>query len=623
MTTMKYRDARLPRLETAVERRADGSLLLRCLNPLPEPVQASYSAFVRHWAEHRADALAMSERSGPDGAWRSLSWRQLWTQVQAAASALLEMGLGQDKPLMLLSGNSLEQAVVMLAAEYVGVPVAPVSPAYSLMSRDFDRLKAVAELVPPAAVFVQNAPDFARALAALSAHGAHVPVIAVHGAGEGQQAFTPLLERELTPARIAAIEAAHAAIRPEHLVRVLFTSGSTGAPKGVASDYAGVRYMLSFLSTLFGGLTGPQQPVFLDWLPWHHAFGLLVNLGRTMLTGAAHYIDDGKPLPGLFEKTVRNLREVSPSMFNSVPAAWSLLAAEMERDPVLARSLMARISSFGYGGASLPRDVWERVQRIAAETAGERIAFHSGLAATETNGGGCFFDGSFEDLGNIGVPVPGAEAKLLPLEGGDGRYEIRMRFGFKFAGYVKRPDLTAAAFDDEGYFLLGDAVRLVDPADPSKGLRFAGRTVEDFKLRNGTWVRTGAVRLSLVEQCAPLISDAVICGHDEDYLAALAWPNVAGIQRALPELAEVPPAELIKHPLVVAELAKRLGGGSASTSVARLMLMAEPPSIDANEISDKGYVNQATTRARRAAMVEQLFGAAAAAHVATAASGER
>ncbi|MDE2453330.1 MAG: AMP-binding protein, partial [Burkholderiales bacterium] len=561
----------------------------------------------------RGERPAFCERDA-QGQWRRLGWTELWQQVQAVASALLEMGLGQGRPLVLLSGNSIEQVVLLLAAEYVGVPTAPVSPAYSLLSADFVRLKGVCELVPPAALFVQDAPAFARAIAALDLP--RVPVISVRGAQAGQRTWSDLVATALTPERRRRVAEAHAALRLQDVARYLFTSGSTGAPKGVATSYRNLQAAAANLLDMFAMLAeGEEPPVFLDWLPWHHALGGVLNLGRSILLGATHYIDDGRPLPGRFERTVRNLREVSPTLLTTVPAAWAMLAGELERDPVLARSIFSRVVNFGYGGASLPRDVSERIQRAAERTVGERIVFGTGLAATETTGVGTYRTWACEDLSNIGAPAPGTEIKLVPLEAG--RYEIRIRGAHNFGGYVKRPDLTAAAFDDEGYFCLGDAVRLIDAADPCQGLRFDGRVAEDFKLVSGTWVRTGAVRLGLIEQCAPLLTDAVICGHDHDYVAALAWPNVAACQRLAPELAGLDAAALAQHPTLVAVLGERLRshGGTASLRVERMMLMAEPPSMDANEIADKGYVNQAATRARRASLVQELFKPEAAAHI--------
>jgi feruloyl-CoA synthase len=610
-----YRPVRFPERRTLVERRADGTLILRSANPAPEIAQHSFADFIPVWAQSRGDTLAFSERD-EQGAWRTIVWRELWQQVQAVAAALLELGLNQQHPLMLLSGNSIEQAILLLAAEYVGIPAAPVSPAYATISKDFARLKGVQALVPPAAVFVQTREPFERALAALEL--AATPVIAVRGAAGGRLAWADLIATDLTPARLAAIAVAHSAISPKDTVRVLFTSGSTGAPKSVNLTYGNFKAVIAYYADNLGWLAA-SQPVFLDWLPWHHGLGGVLNLGRSVQFGATHYIDDGRPLPGLIERTVRNLREVAPTIFTSVPSAWAVLATELERDPALARNLLSNVHFFGYGGASLPRDVWQRIQRVAEDTVGERIAFCSGLASTETSGMGTYCGWAGDNLGNIGTPVPGAEVKLLPLDGNDARYEIRMRGAHVFGGYIANPELTAAAFDEEGYFRLGDAVRLVDPADPSRGLLFAGRVVEDFKLTNGTWVRTGAVRLALVDQCASLITDAVICGHDHTFLAALAWPNVAACRRLAPELAELDAAALTRHPLVVAALRARLDeqkAGGASLRIERLMLMAEPPSIDANEIADKGYVNQAVTRARRAHLIDQLYQAEPAAHIA-------
>ncbi|MFM0340592.1 feruloyl-CoA synthase [Paraburkholderia fungorum] len=614
-TAAPYRPARFPERRPLVERRPDGTLMLSSASPPPDIAQNGFAAFIPEWAERRGDSPAFCERD-ENGAWRSISWRELWRQLQTVAAGLLEMGLGPQRPLVLLSGNSIEQAVVLLAAEYVGIPAAPVSPAYSTLSKNFARLKGVLELVPPAAVFVQDATQFERALAIPELEA--MPVIAVRNVQPAQRAWADVLTADMTPASVAAVAAAHAAIRHDDTARILFTSGSTGTPKGVPLTYSNFKAVAAYYADNLGWLR-ESQPVFLDWLPWHHGLGGVLNIGRSIQFGATHYIDDGRPLPGMIERTVRNLREVSPTIFTSVPSAWAVLAGELERDPVLARSLFANVEYFGYGGASLPTDVWHRIQRVAVDTIGKRIVFSTGLACTETSGMGTYCGWPSPDLGNIGGPVPGSEVKLLPLEGGDGRYEIRMRGANVFAGYIGNPTLTAAAFDDEGYFRLGDAVRLANPDDPGQGLLFAGRVVEDFKMTNGTWVRTGAVRLSLLDLCAPLISDAVICGHDREFLAALAWPNVAACRRLAPELAELDAAALVEHPLVVAALRERLArhtGSGASLTVERLMLMAEPPSIDANEIAEKGYVNQAVTRARRVHLIEQLYHTEPAAHIA-------
>jgi feruloyl-CoA synthase len=612
-----FRPLSIPLRRTLVERRDDGCLVLRSAVEPRSITELCFADFIPHWAHLRGATAAFCERD-ERGEWRSLSWSALWQQVQVIAAALLELGLNAQRPLMLLSGNSIEQAVVLMAAEYVGIPATPVSPAYAALSKDFTQLKAVRDMVPPAAVFVQDAAPLARAIAALEL--GDVPVIAVRNAHSAQLDWATIMARELTPARREAVAAAHATLKPDATVRVLFTSGSTGAPKGVNLIYRNFKAVAAYFADNLGWLLD-TQPVFLDWLPWHHGLGGVLNLGRSIQFGATHYIDDGRPLPGLIERTVRNLREVAPTIFTSVPSAWTVLTTELERDPALAHSLFSKVRFLGYGGASLPADIWQRIQRVAVATCGERIAFCTGLACTETSGMGTYCGWPTEEPGNIGVPVPGSEVKLIPIAGGDSRYEIRMRGANVFAGYVGNPELTAAAFDEEGFFRIGDAVRLADPADPASGMLFAGRVVEDFKLNNGTWVRTGAVRLALIDQCAPIIADAVICGHDHAYLGALAWPNVAACQRLAPELAGLDASALARHPRVVAELGERLRAQSArgaSLAVQRVLLMAEPPSLDANEIADKGYVNQAVTRARRAHLIDELYQAEPAVHIASA-----
>lgn len=619
--TPKYRPTVFPTRRTIVEHRPDGTILMRCANAPTQPAHYGLGEYVSHWAIHRAGTIAFAERESndPDATWRTVTWAETWTQVQAVGAALLDMGLGHDRPILALSGNSIEQAILLLAAEHVGVPVAPVSPAYSLVSQDFGRLRDVAGLADPAAIFVQDASLFARGIAVVC-EGKNIPIIAVRGAQDGQVSWDQWLATPLTPHRRAAVQAAHDAIPDDKVARILFTSGSTGTPKGVALSHGNLHAVANYYVDSFRPLLQTQSR-YLDWLPWHHGLGGVLNLSRAVTLGGSHYIDNGRPLPGQFERTVRNLRDVASTVFTAVPAAWSMLVAEAERDTTIARNLFSEAVNFGYGGASLPRDIWDRIHALSERTIGERVAFCSGLGCTESSGIGLYCSWPTESTGNIGVPAPGVTAKLVPLDGGDGRYEIRIKGPSLFKGYLRRPDLTAAAFDEEGFFRMGDAVRLQDASDPARGLAFAGRVAEDFKLANGTWVRTGAVRLALVEQCAPLINDAVICGHDQDYLAALAWPNLVACRSLAPELADVDTETLIRHPIVIdairAHLNSRTSDVGASLRVRRVMLMAEPPSMDANEIADKGYVNQAATRARRAHLVDALF-AADAPHIACA-----
>lgn len=602
----RYRDTPLRRSPQACERRTDGTLLLRALDAPVDVPAKGFSDFVSKWARSVGTLTAFAQRD-ESGAWRSIDWSSLYQQMVCVAARLTMLRGGHPGPLMVLGANSIEQAVVTLAAEYVGMAVAPVSQNYALQPASRARLQEIFELVDPALVFVQSGELFGAAVQSLNVAASRV--IAAQHAQPGQVSWDAVAHEPASQTEIGRVEAAHGAIGPGDTARIFFTSGSTGTPKGVPLSYevlsrssAQALYMHQWL---------PAQPmVMLDWLPWSHAFAGLGNMGRLLTLGGSYFIDDGRPLAGLFDKTVRNLREVSPTMYATVPAAWTQLVAALEADDELACSFFSRLQYVAYGGASLSRDVWERFQAAARRTCGEQIVFTSGFGSTETAASGVNYNRPEDDIGNIGVPNPGVEVKLVPLDGGDGRYEVRMRGRNVFKGYLKRDDLTQAAFDDEGFYCLGDAAVLADPELPEAGLRYAGRCVEDFKLATGTWVRAGSVRLTLIEQCSPLITDAVICGHDRDYVAALAWPNLSACRGLAPELANLTPERLVTHPVVVSALQQRLTGqrtAASSLAVARLMLMAEPPAVDAGEIADKGYINQAATRQRRSALVERLF----------------
>jgi len=600
-----FRRTAFPKPHTLCKRRSDGTIILRSGRPLVDPPQTSFADCVSGWAEKRGDLPAFLERDGRGG-WRALSWNGLWLQLRAVGAALLELKLNQDRPLVLLSGNSIEQAVLVLAAEYIGVPTVLISPAYSARGAPHTKLRGIRELVQPGAIFVQDFAQFEGAIGALG--HAENTVIAVNGVKPGQISWQEAIDTPLTLECISALERAHSEIAPQQIARIMFTSGSTGVPKGVPISYDHIRANVAYHSDALASLMD-RQPIFLDWLPWHHAYGGIVTFGMAIVVGGAFHIDDGRPLPGQFERTVRNLREVCPTIFTNVPSAWALLADELERDPILAKNLFSNLINFSYGGASLSRDVWCRIQRVAERTVGERIAFCSGLSTTETAGGGTYCGWGTDDIGNIGVPKSGVEIKLVPLDSEDGRYEMRLRGRHTFAGYLNRPELTEAAFDEEGFFKLGDAVRFADPQDPTRGLHFAGRVVEDFKLANGTWVRTGSIRLGLLEKCSPLLIDAVVCGHDRDFVAALAWPNLATCRRLDPMLSDVDANALARHPIVLSALRKKLSSQAAAASVRieRLILLSEPPSPDANEIADKGYINQAAVRQHRAPFVEELY----------------
>lgn len=477
---VRYRKSFIPVARPACEWRSDGTLLLRSLIPTPQIHETCFGEFVQRWAAERRDAQAIQERDGEQG-WRGVTWAQFWQQLRSVAAGLLELGLGTTRPLMILSENSVEQAVLVAAAEYAGIPTAAVSPAYSMQSKGFDRLKGHYTLLEPGAVFVQDATQYRNAIEALqlSPH----EVICVRCDGEGGVSWQTLAHRTPMPEHARRLADARASIQPDHVARIFFTLDPTGEPKAVPLSYRNLNAIFAQVRHQAGD--GPP-PVLLDWLPWNHAFGGLGTMSRIMVNGGSLYIDDGRPTPQLFGRTLRNLREISPSTFATVPSVWVMLLTELERDADLARKFFRNMQYMSFGCASLPQPLWTRIQQLAEETTGERILFVSGYGSTETGALGSNHAVPGDDSTNIGVPQPGVELKLVPLNGDDGRYEVRMRGPSLFNGYYRRPDLTQSAFDTEGFYSLGDAVRLVDPADPTQGMRYAGRVVEDFKLINGT-----------------------------------------------------------------------------------------------------------------------------------------
>ena len=458
----------------------------------------------------------MCQRAG-DGKWRCLSWAQAWSQARSLAGALLRLGFGGGRPIATLSGNSLEQAVLRLGAMLAGVPLVHLSPAYSLLSRDHAQLKAALALVPCAAVFVQDTTSFAPALASVAEFAGIDDVIAAHGAAPGQQDFAELVAG---PVDEPALARAQRSIAPSTWCAVYFTSGSTGQPKAVPVTHG----MLEAQQRMTLGRVPPHErrpQVWLDWLPWHHVFAGVANLGRLLAVGGTYYIDEGRPLANQFEATLRNLRDVAPTSYVSSPMAFTRLAGELETDDTLARQFFSRLEGMGYGGASLPGETWRRMQQLAVRYTGHKLPFLCGLGSTETAAAGISLYWPCDDTASIGLPLPEVELKLVPLEHQTdlgGRFEMRIRGAQVFQGYIGRPDLNAAAFDQNGFYRLGDAVRFVDPGDPLRGLRFDGRVAEDFKLASGTWVRSGAVRVQAVSLLSPLVTDAVVCGLDREVI---------------------------------------------------------------------------------------------------------
>jgi feruloyl-CoA synthase len=441
-------------------------------------------------------------------------------QVDSITQALLDRGFGPDKPVMILSSNSIEFALLTMAAMQARTPLAPVSPAYSVMSQDHAKLKYVFDLIKPGLVFVQNGEIYGRALDALDLAG--VLLVHVDKPPKERQSL-PWSELVATKATDAVAQSI-AAIEPRTIAKFLFTSGSTGMPKAVINTQEMMCANLAMGQMARTRKAGDPVPVMLDWLPWNHTMGGNATFQGNLAEGGTTWIDDGKPLPGLFEETLRNLREISPTYFANVPAGYAMLATALEKDELLAGKFFKNLNSLAYGGATLPDDLYERMETLAVKYTGFRLPFVTGWGSTETAPTATTVHWASERVGLIGLPFPGVQLKMVPT-GEEGRYELRLKSIIVTPGYYKRPDLTSQMFDEEGFYRIGDAGRFVDPNDPSWGLIFDGRVVEDFKLTSGTFVLVGTLRTTAIAAASPVLQDAVVCGHDREYVGLLGFPT--------------------------------------------------------------------------------------------------
>ncbi len=600
---MRERAVALGPQDVEIERLRNGIVYARSPHPLGECPRTITSLLLR-WAKETPDAVFVARR-GPDGEWRKLTYAQFLARMEEIAAALLARGLSAERPVAVLSGNSIEHLLVLLAGMHVGVPVAPISTAYSLVSSDYGKLRYIVELLTPGLIFADDGAAYGKAIRATAPQGAEIVVVS-GGDDLGATAFDALAAdgRE-------AVAAAHAAVGPDTVAKILFTSGSTGMPKGVinsqrmiCADIAQAAFAMAELAQ------GPQTIV--DWLPWNHTFGSNQNIHLVLFSGGSLYIDDGKPTPAAFGATIRNLKEIAPTCYFNVPKGFELLAHRLAEDEQLRRNFYSRVKFFMYAGASLPQHVWDELERLGHETVGEKIRIVTGLGATETGPSVTFVTRGEVRAGMIGNPVPGCEIKLVPNVG---KLELRVRGPNITPGYWRQPEATAAAFDDEGYYKMGDAIRFVDPQDPQKGFAFDGRVSEDFKLLTGTWVGVGNLRAAMIAAFAPFLRDAVIAGHDREEIAAILLLDPDGCRAKFSDLADAQPATLAAHAGLRAALAQALKAFQAkatgsSTRVARALVLDEHPSIDHGEVTDKGSINQRATLAHRANLVKELYGEA-------------
>jgi feruloyl-CoA synthase len=584
---------------TDVERRADGIVLLRPCDELGQ-YRVRVTDALEHWARVAPERTFVARRER-GGAWMHVSYAQMLERVQRLAAGLLSRNLSAERPIAILSGNSIEHLTVALAAMWIGVPYCPVSPAYSRASADLKKLRDVLSLLTPGLVVAFETRAFQAAL-----HAVDPSIDIVGDASLPDRVVTALSALDGQPS--PALERAHAQTGPDTIVKFLLTSGSTGQPKAVITT----NHMLcSNALTLVQALPflRDEPPVLVDWLPWNHTFGGSHNVGIVLFNGGMLYIDDGKPTPQGFAETVRNLREIAPTVYFNVPRGLESLAHALRNDAALRQTFYSRLRAYFFAGASLSQHVWDSLDEASMLERGYTVPMLSGLGATETAPAITFTTPATGRAGVIGLPGLGNVVKLVPVAG---KLELRVRGPNVTPGYWRKPDLTAAAFDEEGFYRLGDAVKLVDPADPTRGLRFDGRIAEDFKLGSGTWVSVGPLRAAVLLACAPLLQDIVFAGLDRDFLVAILLPDVTKCGEAL-QLSEVPThAQLAKHPALLRMLRERLQSHAArfpasSTCVRRAMLLPSAPSLDHGEITDKGSINQRALLEHRAACVAALY----------------
>jgi feruloyl-CoA synthase len=602
-TVRRVRAVNITPVETVVRQGAGGAVYLaspRALGPYPVRITER----LEHWARRAPGRTFLAQRDSTGG-WRTVSYADALDQVRRLAQSLVTRGLSPERPLLILSGNGIDHGLLALAAMHVGVPYAPIAPAYALQAKDYGTLQQIVDRLRPGLVFAAEGRAFEPALAQVLPHGAELVVSTSSPVALPATAFGALLDVAVSD----DVDRARDRVGPDTVAKILFTSGSTGHPKGVintqrmlCANQEMIRSVMAFLAD--------EPPVLCCWLPWNHTAGGNHNFGLVLYNGGTFYIDEGKPVPGLFDTTLRNLREISATAHFTVPRTYEMLLPHLRSDAVLRETFFRRLELYFYAAAGLGQRFWDQLRELAVEACGEELLIVTGFGATETAPFALSTGGAGAVAGMIGLPAPGMELKLAPV---GAKKEARVRGPNVTPGYWGDEALTRAAFDEEGFYRLGDAMDFVDPADPQKGLMFDGRLAEDFKLSTGTWVSVGPLRSRILMQAAGLAHDVVIAGHDSNFAAALVFPNLAACRDLAGLRAPGTPArDVLRHPAVVAhfqsvfdDLARQATG--SSTFVARALLLETPPSLDAREITDKGSLNQKAVLRNRAALVDELY----------------
>ncbi|MBX3573900.1 MAG: feruloyl-CoA synthase [Mesorhizobium sp.] len=589
-------------LAADLEARDDGSLLVRPRAALGDYPRSMTDSLVR-WARERPGTVFLADR-GPDGEWRRITYAQALDKTRSLAQFLIDHGLSAERPLMVLSGNSMEHGLLALAAMMAGIPIAPVSPAYSLVSTDHQKLRYLVGLLTPGMIFVAEGHPYDAALRAILA-----PDMTLLTARDPVDDLpTVMFECAAATAATPAVDAADAAVTPDTVSKFLFTSGSTGMPKAVINTQRMMTCNQVMIASALAFLKD-EPPVMVDWLPWNHTAGGNHNFGITLHNGGTLYIDDGSPTPGGILKTVRNLEEIAPTLYFNVPKGYEMLLDHFEKNERLRKTFFSRLNLMQYAGAGLSQHVWDGLDRIARTATGGRIMIITGYGATETAPFAFTTTWAVERAGEVGLPAPGLELKLVP--NGD-KMEVRLRGPNVTPGYWRQPDKTAECFDDEGYYMIGDALKFVDPDDVNRGLLFDGRVSEDFKLNTGTWVNLASVKGAIIKAFAPYVREAVLTGLNRNHIGAMLFLDVDAARKLAPDLAVALEPDLADSPVLRALFQERLDAlaktstGSASF-VARALILDTPPAIDKGEITDKGSINQRAVMAARASLVEDLY----------------
>ncbi|CAN7329803.1 feruloyl-CoA synthase [Massilia sp. LjRoot122] len=579
----------------------DGTWHVDAVTPLA-PVPERYTdRLVSGAAQHPERTLVA--RRGPHGGWIRISYAEMLQRVRHIAQALLDRGLSAQRPLAIMSGNDLEHFQLALGAAYAGIPYAPISPAYSLVASDFGKLRDLLDQLTPGAVYVSETSMYARAIEAAFPRDAELILGSGGIDGKPCTGFA-----SISSTQVRDVDQANASVGPDTILKFLFTSGSTKKPKAVITTNRMLCSNQQMLLQTFPFLA-EEAPVLVDWLPWNHTFGGSHNVGIALYNGGTLYLDDGKPAPGEFASTLKNLREIAPTVYFNVPKGFEMLTDALEQDAALRQTFFSRVKLFFCAGAGLSQSAWDRLDAVAVSHCGESIRIMTGLGMTETSPSCTFGTGDIVRAGYVGVPAPGCRVKLVPT---GGKFEARFAGPHVMPGYWRAPQLSRDAFDEEGYYCTGDALRFYDDTRPELGFIFDGRIAEDFKLSSGTFVSVGPLRARVISQGAPYVMDVVVTGIDRDAIGLLVFPRLEHCQvlSGLPE--ESTPEQILASGPVrdyFSRLLTELNAGASGSSnrIDRLLLLADPPSIDHREVTDKGSINQAAVLARRAGVIEAMY----------------